>query len=159
MKYPVVMKLLYGSLGKGVMFADSKHSALSMMDTLERFKEPIFIEEYIKNPNEDIRAYVVGEEVVASMKRIARKDEKRANTGIGGSGMKFDIPYDYEILAIRALKDLHMDICGVDIVEGPKGPVVIEANASAQFRELDKITIKNVARKIMSYVKEKASEF
>jgi len=159
MKYPVVMKLLYGSLGKGVMFADSKSSALSMMDTLERFNQPIFIEQYIKNPNEDIRAYVVGEEVVASMKRIAKKDEKRSNIGIGGSGKKFDIPYDYMNLAIRAVKKLQMDVCGIDIVEGPKGPVVIEANASAQFKELDKVTKKNVARKIMKYVKEKASAF
>jgi len=159
MKYPIVMKLLYGSLGKGVIFADSKHSALSMMDTLERFNQPLFIEEYIKNPNEDIRAYVVGDDVVASMKRIAKKDEKRANIGIGGSGMKFDIPHDHRNISIRAAKKLQMDICGIDLVEGPGGPVVIEANASAQFKELDKITKKNVGRKIMKYVEEKASEF
>ena len=159
MKYPLVMKLLYGSLGKGVMFADSKNSALSVMDTLERFNQPLFIEEYIKNPNEDIRAYVVGEEVVASMKRKGEKDEKRANIGIGGSGIKFDIPHDHRNIAIRTAKKLQMGICGVDLLEGSKGPVVIEANANAQFRELDKVTKKNVGRKIMKYVKERASEF
>lgn len=157
MKYPIVMKLLYGSLGKGVMFADSKHSALSMMDTLERFKEPIFIEEYIKNPGEDIRAYVVGDEVIASMKRKARKDEKRANIGIGGSGEKFDLPYDYENIAVSVARGLKMDICGVDLIEGPKGPVVIEVNVNAQFKELERVTRKNIAKKIMNYIKEKAS--
>jgi len=159
MKYPIVMKLLYGSLGRGVMFSDSKHSALSMMDTLERFNEPIFIEEYIKNPGEDIRAYVVGGDVVASMKRKAKKDEKRSNIGIGGSGIKFDIPHDYANIAIRATKKLEMEICGIDLIKGPKGPIVIEANASAQFKELERVSRKNVAKKIMQYIKERASKF
>jgi len=155
--YPIVMKLLYGSLGKGVMFADSKNSAISLMDTLERFKEPIFIEEFVKNPGEDIRAYVIGEEVFASMKRKAKKDEKRANIGIGGEGIEFDIPDKYASLAIRSVRALNMEICGIDLVEGPKDPVVIEANVNAQFKELESVTKKNVARKIVEYVKETAS--
>lgn len=157
MKYPIVMKLLYGSLGRGVMFADSKNSAITFMDTLERFKEPIFIEEFIKNPGEDIRAYVVGEKVIASMKRKAKKDEKRANIGIGGSGIKFDLPDDYADLGIRAAKNLEMEICGIDFIEGPKGPVIIEANANAQFRGLEKASKKNVAKKIIQYLKERVS--
>jgi len=155
--YPIVMKLLYGSLGKGVMFADSKNSAISLMDTLERFKEPIFIEEFVKNPGEDIRAYVIGEEVYASMKRKAKKDERRANIGIGGSGIKFDIPDEYASLAVRSVRALKMEICGIDLIEGRKGPVVIEANVNAQFKELETITKKNVARKIVKYVKESTS--
>jgi len=156
-RYPIVMKLLYGSLGKGVMFSDSKHSAVSLMDTLERFKEPIFIEEFIKNKGEDIRAYVIGEEVFASMKRKAKKDEKRANIGIGGEGIKYDIGDKYANLAVRSVIALKMDICGVDLIEGPKGPVVIEANANAQFKELERVTKKNIARKIVEYVKERGS--
>lgn len=155
--YPIVMKLLYGSLGKGVMFADSKNSAVSFMDTLERFKEPIFIEEFVKNPGEDIRAYVIGDEVYASMKRKVKKEEKRANIGIGGSGTKFDIPDEYASLAVRSVRALKMEICGVDLMEGPKGPVIIEANVNAQFKELERITKKKVARKIVKYVKESAS--
>ena len=155
--YPIVMKLLYGSLGKGVMFAESKSSAISLMDTLERFKEPMFIEEFVKNPGEDIRAYVIGEEVYASMKRKAKKEEKRANIGIGGSGIKFDIPDDYARLAVRSVRALNMEICGIDLIEGPKGPIVIEANVNAQFKELERVTKKNVARKMVKYVKERAS--
>jgi len=155
--YPIVMKLLYGSLGKGVMFADSKNSAISLMDTLERFKEPIFIEEFVKNPGEDIRAYVIGDEVFASMKRKAKKDEKRANIGIGGSGIKFEIPDKYASIAVRSTRALRMEICGIDLIESSKGPVVIEANVNAQFKELEGTTKKNVARKMVEYVKENVS--
>ena len=153
--YPVVMKLLYGSLGKGVMFADSKQSALSIMDVLERFKQPIFVEEYIKNPGEDIRVYIVGYKVAASMKRIAKKDERRSNIGIGGRGVKYEVSDEIGKLAIDAAKAMSMEICGVDIVEGPKGPVIIETNVNAQFHGLETTSKKNVARKIVKYMKEK----
>ena len=155
--YPIVMKLLYGSLGKGVMFADSKNSAVSFMDTLEMFKEPIFIEEFVKNPGEDIRAYVIGEEVFASMKRKAKKDEMRSNIGVGGTGIKFELPDEYTNLALRSTRALKMEICGIDLIKGPKGPIVIEANVNAQFKELERITKKNVAKRIVEYVKEKVS--
>jgi hypothetical protein len=102
MRYPVVMKLLYGSLGKGVMFADTKQSAASFMDALERFNEPLFLEEYIENPGEDIRAVVVGGEVIGSMKRIAQKDERRTNIGIGGSGEPVELDTEMKSMALKA---------------------------------------------------------
>jgi len=155
MKYPIVMKLVYGSRGVGVMFADSKQSAISVIDALQRFKEQIFIEEFVKNPGEDIRVYMVGYDVAASMKRIAKEGERRANIGIGGHGEAYELKPDEERIAISAAKALGMEICGVDIIRGPNGPVVIETNVNAQFKGLESSTKINVARKILEYLKER----
>lgn len=152
--YPIVMKLLYGSQGQGVMFADSKESAVSFMDALERFKQPIFLEKFVENPGEDIRAYVVGYEVIACMKRVAKENEKRANIGIGGKGVKYHMSKEYAHLAIRAAKSLGMSVCGIDLIEGEEGPMLIEANVNAQFKGLEETSGKNVARAIIEHMKQ-----
>lgn len=154
MEYPVVLKLLYGSHGAGVMFADSKPSALSIIDALERFKEPIFVEEYIESKGQDIRAYVVGGKVFASMKRIAREGERRSNIGMGGKGVAYTLSEKEKKLAEKAAKALGMKICGIDIMRSPRGPVVIETNVNAEFKGLEEATGKNVARAIVNYVRE-----
>ena len=156
MDYPVVMKLLYGSLGKGVMFADSKQSAVSFMDALERFKEPIFLEEYVQNPGEDIRVFVLGGQVIGAMKRIAQKDERRTNIGIGGSGEPINLDAETKNIAVKAAKAIGMGITGIDIIQGPDGPVVIEANVNVHFEGLTKTLGMNVAKKIVEYVKHEA---
>ena len=152
MKYPLVLKLLYGSMGVGVMFADSKQSAVSIIDALERFKEPIFVEEFVPPGNEDIRAYIVGGKVIASMKRVARVGEHRANIGMGGEGKPYKLTRKEERLAVRAAKAMGMRICGVDIMPGPEGPVVIETNVNAQFKGLEAATGKNVAGEIVKFL-------
>jgi ribosomal protein S6--L-glutamate ligase len=157
MNYPVVMKLLYGSLGKGVMFADSKQSAASFMDALERFKEPIFLEEYVPNPGEDIRVLVIGGSIEAVMKRVAEKDELRANIGIGGIGKPGKINLKTKDISIKAADALGMDVTGIDIIKGPKGPIVIEANVNVHFEGLTKTLGINVARTIVEFVKSEVS--
>jgi len=156
--FPVVMKLLDGSLGKGVMFADSKESVVSIMDTLERFKEPIFLEEYIPNPGEDIRIFVLGDRVLAAMKRKAKRGERRANISIGGIGEPMKIDLDLEDLATKSAKALGMDICGIDVLRGPRKSIVIEANVNVHFEGLTKATGINVAEKIVEYVKNGVKE-
>jgi ribosomal protein S6--L-glutamate ligase len=153
MSYPVVMKLLYGSIGKGVMFADSKASAITMMDTLERFREPIFLEEYVENPGEDIRVFVLGDDVLGAMKRIAKKDERRSNIGIGGIGKPIKLKREWKDLAIKASHYLGMRISGIDLIKGPKGPMIIEANVNVHFEGLTKYTNINVAKAIIDFIK------
>ncbi|HDH91406.1 MAG TPA: RimK family alpha-L-glutamate ligase, partial [Candidatus Aenigmarchaeota archaeon] len=160
MKYPVVMKLLYGSLGRGVMFVDSPESAKSVMDALERFRQPIFLEEFIENPGEDIRVFVLGDEVLAAMKRKAKRGERRTNIGIGGKGeMIKSLDPEIEEIAIKAAHALGMQICGVDIIEGNKGPVIIEANVNVHFEGLARATKINVAREIVKFVLEEGKKF
>ncbi|MBI4018885.1 MAG: RimK family alpha-L-glutamate ligase [Candidatus Aenigmarchaeota archaeon] len=156
MKYPVVIKLLQGSLGKGVMFAESPSSALPILDTIEGMKQPIMLEEFVGNPGEDIRALVIGHDVPASMKRIAEKGERRANIGAGGTGKKIRLSQEMTKLAIRSAKALGLGIAGIDIIEGKKGPVVIEANVNVHFEGITHATGTNVAALMMDYVKHEA---
>ena len=151
--YPVVLKLLYGSLGIGVMFADSKESAISIIDTLERFNQPIFVEEFVENPGEDIRCYVIGEEII-SMKRIAGERERRANIGIGGKGKPYKLAEEEIDLVKKAAEKLGMKICSIDFIHSRNGPVIIEANVNAQFKGLESVTKENVARKIVEFVRK-----
>ncbi|MBR9681905.1 MAG: RimK family alpha-L-glutamate ligase [Candidatus Altiarchaeota archaeon] len=155
--YPLVMKLIYGSKGAGVMFADSKQSAVSVMDALERFNEPIFVEEFIKNKGEDVRLYIVGGRVISSMKRVAKEGEMRSNIGIGGVGEKYEPTHEEKRMALKSAKVLEMDICGIDIMHGPNGPVVIEANVNAQFQGLEKADSKNVAGEIVKYLRRQGA--
>lgn len=158
-KYPVVLKILHGCQGKGVMFADSKQSAVSIMDTIEAFHQPVFVEEYIKNPGEDIRALVVGNEVIASMKRKAKKGERRANISIGGKGEVYELSEEEKEIALKAAKALGMGIAGVDLLkEKGKKPFVIEVNVYPGFKGLEGATGKNVAKEIINYMKELAEK-
>jgi ribosomal protein S6--L-glutamate ligase len=154
MKPPVVMKLLGGSGGKGVMFAPEKNSAFTMIDTLGVLNQPLFIEKYVKNPGEDIRVIVVGNEAVASMKRKAKKGEKRSNLAAGGKGVAYKIDSEIEDISIKSAKAIGAEICGVDIIEGPNGPVVLELNICPGMK-ISKVTGINVERSIAEYVANK----
>jgi ribosomal protein S6--L-glutamate ligase len=150
--YPIVIKLLYGSLGKGVMFAESRESAASLIDTVEGMNEPFVVEEYIKNPGEDIRALVIGNEVIA-MRRIAEKGEMRTNIGAGGKGKKVNLSSDLREMAIKSAKVLGLGIAGIDIIVGEESnPRVIEANVNVIFEGITKVTGVNVAEKMINYL-------
>ena len=128
--YPIVMKFPEGTQGKGVMFADSQSSAASLLDALGALNQPFIIQEYVETNGEDIRAIVVGDKVVASMKRVAQKGEKRANTHSGGEPKAILLSHESSKIAVKTAKALGADVCGVDILESPKGPLVLEANIS-----------------------------
>ncbi len=153
--YPVVIKLLYGSLGTGVMFAETKKSAIPLVDVLESMKEPVFVEEFLENPGEDIRALVIGDEVVASMKRSSKGGDMRANIGAGGVGKKIKLSTEMQNLAVSTAKALKLGIAGVDIIETANGPFVIEANVNVHFEGITKATGVNVAKRMVEYMREK----
>jgi ribosomal protein S6--L-glutamate ligase len=154
MKGPIVMKLLNGRGGKGVMFSGNQDNAFSLIDTLNVLKQPLFIEKYMANPGEDVRIIIVGDEAVASMKRIAKKGEKRTNLASGGRGVPYSIDSEMERIAVKSAKAIGAEICAVDMIEGPKGPVVIELNICPGMK-ISKITGVNVEKKIAEYVADK----
>ena len=156
LKYPTMLKLVEGSLGKGVMFAESKSSTIPIMDTIESMNEPIMIENYIENPGEDIRIIVVDGNIIASMKRKSADGEKRANIGIGGTGEKIEPTNEMRSMAIKASKVLGLGVAGIDIIDGKDGPVIIEANVNVQFEGMTKTTNVNVAKVIIDYLADKA---
>ncbi len=157
-KYPAVLKLVYGMQGKGVMFADSKQSAMSIADTLEAFKQPIFVEEFLKNPGEDLRLFVIGDEVFAAMKRKAKKGERRANVSIGGIGENYEPDEEEERIAVKAAKALGMGIAGVDVLKSKNKPYVIEVNVYPGLKGLEAATGKNVAKRMVEYMRDLVEE-
>lgn len=154
--YPVVIKLPEGTHGKGVVIADSAESAKSMMDVLALLKQPFLVQEYIETDGQDIRAIVVGDKVVAAMKRKAKNGEKRANIHAGGVGEQILLDPKSENCAIAAAKVCGCDICAVDILPSSKGPLVLEINLSPGLQGITEVTGINVAKKIAKFLYEKA---
>jgi ribosomal protein S6--L-glutamate ligase len=159
MSMPVVLKLPTGTHGKGVMLADSYESASSMIDALAVLKQPFLLQEYIETDSTDTRAFVVGDEVVASMKRIAVKGEKRANIHAGGRGEATTLSAQAKKIAILASRAMGAEICGVDMLESIRGPRVIEVNVSPGLQGITKATGVNVADRIAKYLFERTKEF
>lgn len=157
--YPIVMKFPQGTHGKGVMFAESYPAAASMLDALTALKQPFLIQEYIETEGSDIRAIVVGDKIVASMRRTAGEGEKRANIHSGGKGESILLDSHSRKLALEASKAVGADICGVDILESVKGPLIIELNISPGLQGITSVTGVDVADKIAKYLYEQTTEF
>ncbi|MBI2669076.1 RimK family alpha-L-glutamate ligase [Candidatus Woesearchaeota archaeon] len=158
-RFPIVMKFPEGTQGKGVMFADSFSSASSMLDALGALKQPFIVQEYIETSGTDIRALVVGEKVVAAMRRKAQKEEKRANIHAGGIGTAIQLDRAAEKIAIDTARALGADVCGVDILESALGPLVIEANISPGLQGLSKVCAGiDIPDQIARFFNEKTNE-
>jgi len=148
MNYPIIMKFPQGTHGKGVMFAESFAAASSVLDALVSLRQPFLIQEFVDTGGVDIRVIVAGGKVIAAMKRLASSGEKRSNIHAGGSTQAFIPDRKMNKIAVDTAKAIGCDICGVDILEGPKGPLVIEANISPGLQGITQITGEDVAGKI-----------
>ena len=157
--YPITVKFPQGTQGKGVMFSDSYSSASSMLDAFESLKQPLIIQEFLETGGVDIRAIVVGDKVVASMKRKAVIGEKRANIHAGGKGEACIMDAHAKKKAVDTARSIRAEICAVDMLESVKGPQVIEANLSPGLQGITKATEINVADKIAKFLYEKTKEF
>jgi ribosomal protein S6--L-glutamate ligase len=157
--YPIVMKFPHGTQGIGVMVADSFGSASSMLDALIALRQPFLIQEYIDTGGVDVRAFVLGNEVAASVKRTAAIGEVRANVHMGGIGAPYALDTHTRRVAIDAAKALGADICAVDILEGAKGPLVIEVNVSPGLQGITETTNVNIAEKIAAFLERKTQDF
>lgn len=151
-KYPIVLKFPDGTHGKGVMFAESYASASALMDAFIVLKQPFLLQEFIDNDGSDYRAIVVGDEVVASMKRVAANGENRSNFHAGGTCVPLELSPEFKRIAIAAAKSVNADIIAVDIMEGSHGPVVIEVNSSPGLQGITAATGINVAEKIAKFL-------
>ena len=157
--YPIVLKFPHGTQGKGVMFAESYAAASSMLDALFALKQPFIIQEYIETGGVDVRALVVGNTVIASMRRKAVRGELRANIHAGGTGEACILDERTKNMAVSTANSIGAEICAVDMLESAKGPLVIEANLSPGLQGITKATGINVADKISKYLFEKSEIF
>jgi len=157
--YPIIMKFPRGTGGKGVMFAESYAAASSMLDALSALKQPFIIQEYVETGGVDIRAIVVGDKVIAAMKRKAIEKEKRSNIHAGGIGEPIELDSYIKKIAVETAKAVGADVCAIDIVEGTKGPMVLEVNLSPGLQGITKATKVDVADKIAKFLYKRAGEF
>ena len=157
--YPIVMKFPEGTQGKGVMLAESQASASAMLDALGALRQPFIIQEYIESGDVDIRAFVVGDKIAASMMRVAKKGEIRGNIHAGGTGKMYELDRQERKVALEASRVLGAGICGIDMLHGPKGPLVIEANISPGLQGITAVTGVDVADKIARFLFDEAKKF
>jgi ribosomal protein S6--L-glutamate ligase len=155
---PIVMKLLSGTQGIGVMLVRDPKEAGPIIDTLSELDQIICIQKYLQNPGEDIRAFVVGDEIVAAMKRKAAPNEWRSNIHIGGHGTAHNLSEAEADAAIGAAQAVSVEIAGVDLITVDNEPFVIEVNASPGFNGLLDATGINAAQKIAEYAQAKVKK-
>ncbi|MBO7720352.1 30S ribosomal protein S6--L-glutamate ligase [Candidatus Saccharibacteria bacterium] len=157
---PVIIKLATGTHGNGVVLADSKKAAKSALQAFYLYNEDgtnILLQEYIEeSAGTDIRAFVVGSRVVASMQRKSLDDDFRSNLHKGGEGTSIKLTDEEKKLAINAARAMGLHVAGVDLMRSSRGPLVLEVNASPGFG-IEKITGRNVASKIIEYVEHNAT--
>ncbi len=150
---PIILKMISGTQGIGVILADTKEAAESILETFWGLGHDIQIQSFIKeSKGRDIRAFVIGDEVVASMIRQSKTGEFRANIHRGGEGKPFELDKVQEEVALKTAKVLGLKIAGIDMLETKEGPVVIEANSSPGFEGLEGATEIDIARKIIEYL-------
>tara|TARA_R110002049_G_scaffold130157_7_gene288346 strand:- start:103 stop:993 length:891 start_codon:yes stop_codon:yes gene_type:complete len=154
---PVIIKLQEGTQGLGVILAETKKSAKSIIDTFYKMDTSILLQKYIQESNgEDVRIFVVGNKIVASMKRSSEAGEFRSNVHRGGSTIAI-VPTDQECkIALNAVKYLELGVAGVDLIRSSNGPLLIEVNASPGLEGIEKATDVNVAQQIIAYVEKNA---
>lgn len=150
---PLVVKLLEGTQGIGVMLAETPQVARSIIESFLEMRVSVLVQEYVAEAGgSDVRCFVVGGKVIASIRRQAREGEFRSNLHRGGSAAPVKISPEERSMAVLAAKTLGLNICGVDILRSRRGPLVIEVNSSPGLEGIEAVTGKNVAGLIVDYV-------
>jgi len=156
---PVIIKLARGTHGRGVVLAETRKAAKSVLQGFSLMDDDgtnIMLQEYIEeSAGTDIRAFVVGGKVVASMKRQNLNDDFRSNLHQGGEGTAIKLTDEEKRVTIKAAKAMGLSICGVDMMRSNRGPLVLEVNSSPGFG-IEQITGRNVGEKIIEYVEQNA---
>ena len=154
---PLVIKLLEGTQGIGVVLAETRKAAESVIEAFMGVKANIMVQEYIKEAGgSDIRCFVVGKKVVAAMKRQAPPGEFRSNLHRGGTATLVKLHPSERATAIRAAKTMGLNVAGVDILRSNHGPVVMEVNSSPGLEGIELASGKDVAGQIIEYLEENA---
>ncbi|WP_109259794.1 30S ribosomal protein S6--L-glutamate ligase [Hyphobacterium indicum] len=154
---PVVIKLLEGTQGVGVVLAETRRSAKSVIEAFRGAKVNILVQEFIKEAGgADIRTIVVGGKVVAAMKRQGGEGEFRSNLHRGGGASKIKITPEERATAVRAAKIMGLHVCGVDMLRSNHGPVVMEVNSSPGLEGIEGATGFDVAGQIIDLIEKTA---
>lgn len=152
---PVIIKILEGTQGVGVILADSKKVAEAIIETLQSAKQNVLVQRFVtESRGTDIRAIVVGDRVVAAMRRVAQGDEFRSNVHRGGRAERVVLQPEYEETAVRAAQIMGLRVSGVDMLESAEGPLVMEVNSSPGLEGIEAATGLDVAGAIVDFMAE-----
>lgn len=152
---PLIIKLLEGTQGLGVVLAETKNAAKSVIEAFNGLQARVMVQEYIEEAKGmDIRAFVVDGHVIGAMKRQAKEGEFRSNLHRGGTAEVVTLTDEEEIAAIKAVKALGLDVAGVDMLQSKRGPLILEVNPSPGLEGIEKATGKNIAGSIIKYIEK-----
>ena len=155
---PLVVKLLEGTQGIGVVLAETRKAAESVIEAFRGLDANILVQEYIQEAGgSDIRAFVVGKRVVATMMRTAGEGEFRSNLHRGGTSKKIKLTPEERSTAVRAAQTMGLNVAGVDMLRSNHGPVVMEVNSSPGLEGIEKASGVNVAAKIIEFIENNAA--
>lgn len=150
---PVVIKLIEGTQGIGVLLAETINAAESIIELLQSQKQNVLIQKFVaESKGKDIRAFVVGDRVVAAMRRVAQGQEFRSNVHRGGVAEAVDLPEEYIQTAVRAAQILGLRVAGVDMLESKQGPQIMEVNSSPGLEGIETCTGLDVAGAVIDYI-------
>ncbi|KTD33674.1 glutathione synthase, ribosomal protein S6 modification protein [Legionella nautarum] len=154
---PLVIKLLEGTQGKGVILAESHQSAVSIINAFKEMSANILVQEFIEESRgTDIRCFVIGDKVVAAVKRQAKEGDFRANVHQGGKAIKVKLSPQERAIAVNSAKTMGLKVAGVDLIRSNHGPLVLEINSSPGLEGIEKATHVNIAAKIIQYIEKNA---
>ncbi len=152
---PLIVKLLEGTQGKGVVLAETKKAAESLINAFKSLKANILVQEFIKEAKgEDIRCFVVNGRVIASMMRTAAPGEFRANIHMGGTASLVKITPEEKRVALLATKKMKLKVAGVDIIRGQSGPLLLEVNSSPGLEGIEGVSDKDIAGKMIECIEK-----
>ncbi len=151
---PVIIKLIEGTQGVGVILADSVELAETIVETLRSTRRNVLIQKFIaESKGRDIRAFVIGDQVIASMRRVAQGREFRSNVHRGARAERVELDSVYTSTAVRATQALGLRVAGVDMLEGHDGPLVMEVNASPGLEGIERTTEVDIAGAMIDMVR------
>jgi ribosomal protein S6--L-glutamate ligase len=154
---PCIIKLIQGTQGVGVMIASTMAEVTGMLDTLWTLGQEIILQELVaESRGKDVRALVIGDRVVAAMRRTARAGEFRSNIHRGGEATALDLPRDYAEVAVKAARVMGLEVAGVDMLEARTGPKIMEVNSSPGFEGLETATGLDIAALFVAHAVEYA---
>jgi ribosomal protein S6--L-glutamate ligase len=153
---PVIIKLLEGTQGIGVILADSIKIAEAIIETLQSAKQNVLIQKFVaESKGRDVRAFVVGDRVIAAMRRVAQGQEFRSNVHRGGKTEAIELGDQYEETAVRAAQIMGLRVAGVDMLEGQDGPQIMEVNSSPGLEGIEGATKLDIAGAIVDYLADR----
>lgn len=150
---PVIIKLLEGTQGVGVILAESEKMAEAIIETLQSTKQNVLVQKFVsESKGRDVRALVVGDRVVAAMRRVAQGSEFRSNVHRGGRTEAVELDEEYRQCAVRSAQIMGLRVAGVDMLEGNDGPQVMEVNSSPGLEGIETCTKLDIAGAIVDYI-------